>query len=66
MATVMKSPVRFGRTTPVRTPTDRLHKDRITAVVVLALFATLLALMIWLTSLGGGSTDIAPMDWPMM
>ncbi len=67
MATATKTPSKLGRKVAEKTPADQLRKDRITAVVVLVLFAALMALMIWLASLGGGSTEPTdPMNWPMM
>lgn len=55
-----------GMQSPRKGPTDekQLRKDRITAIVVLAVLAALIGLMIWLGTFGTGP----PVDqyWPMM
>lgn len=55
---------RMGSGTPERpaTDADQRRRDRLTLLVVLALFAGLVALIIWLASLGGtGPTDYEPL-----
>ena len=51
--------------TPSGNHSDQLKHDRITATIVFVVFAALMALMLWLASLNGGSGE--PIDyWPMM
>jgi hypothetical protein len=45
---------------------DRLHRDRWTAVGVVALIAALMGILIWLATLSGGSPSNMDMYWPMM
>ncbi len=53
--------------TPHKGPSEeqQLRRDRITAIVVLAVLAALIGLMIWLGSLGGNSMPVEQY-WPMM
>jgi len=44
---------------------DQLRRDRIRAIAVLVVFAVLMALLMWLASLGNGTVE--PIDyWPVM
>ncbi len=55
-----------GTNRPGSSPRDKqqLRKDRISALIVLAIFAALIGLAIWLASFG----ESVPVDefWPMM
>lgn len=53
MSTAFKTP--SGGTT--RRDKHQLRKDRITAVVALLVVAAVMALLIWLASLGNGGTE---------
>lgn len=56
-----------GSKTPLKGTHDnaQLRRERWTGVVVLLLFAALMALLIWLASIGGGGGDM-DYDWWMM
>ena len=45
---------------------DQLRRDRITGIVVLVILAAVMALMIWLASLGNGTSESIYYEWPMM
>ena len=64
MSTATRTPSKPRRKIPVRIPADQLRKDRIMAIIVLVAFAAMIALIMWIASLGGG--EIQPLDWPMM
>jgi hypothetical protein len=55
-----------SRTGNERFDDQQLRKDRITAIVVLLVFAALMVLTIWLASLGNGAADNVQPNWPMM
>lgn len=63
MSTVSKSPQNVeGR--PLKSG-DNLRRERITGIVVLVVFAALMALLLWLASLGGVPENVE-YDWWMM
>ena len=45
---------------------QQLRRDRMTAVVVLAIIAALLALMLWLASIANGAPEGINEYWPIM
>ncbi len=66
MATVQKNPTHLEhKPTKPRQEDDPLRRDRYTAIVVMVFMMALMALMMWLASLGGGPVE--PTDyWPMI
>jgi hypothetical protein len=45
---------------------NQLRKDRAKGIVIVMLLAALMALMIWLASLGSGTSENIQEFWPMM
>lgn len=45
---------------------EQLRKDRVKGVIIVAILVALMALMIWLASLGTGTTGGMEEFWPMM
>ncbi|MEO8498867.1 MAG: hypothetical protein ABI614_27715 [Planctomycetota bacterium] len=68
MSTMMKEG--FGVTPSPSSTTppskDQLRRDRRTAILVVAIMATLMGLVIWLASMSGGSVPEGIDYWPMM
>lgn len=63
MATGMKQP---GIHRNGRSGENALQRDRITAIVVCAIMLAMIAMLIWLASLGGGNGYEGIDTWPMM
>ena len=56
-----------GAKPPSRTPDDQLRRDRIAAAVVLTVLIVMMAVLIWLASIGGHDVPDNLYDfWPMM
>lgn len=68
MSTALKNT--FGTTPSPPTKTtpdkDQLRRDRRTAIIVVAVMATLMGLVIWLASMSGASVPEGVDYWPMM
>ena len=64
MATAPNMPT--GMKAPGTGPSRQLRRDRIAAVVVVAILVAMMGLLIWLASLGTGAPDNIYDFWPMM
>lgn len=68
MSTVMKSHSGHQLPSPAKRPEsdEQLRRDRWTLALVIAVMVALMALIIWLASLGGGTVPNGVDYWPMM